>query len=118
MTPQEINEAVARKLGWVQMSTPDNWKHPDFGEFLDIPNYSQDISAAWEMMEKKEIAVLPTDKGWYATSNDSRLDEGECLELWIPTACGTRNECGCGRCVIADTAPMAICLAFLKLENK
>lgn len=96
MTPQEINEAVARKLGVGNMdSIVIN------GKLIRCPlDYCNSIAAAWEIVDHiKSLAV--------------RFD----VEL----------SCGQSRCQIdtldeisvigrADTAPMAICLAFLKLK--
>lgn len=122
MTDQEINEQVARKLGWNKLAKLDDstgylygWKFK--GELANPPDYCHSIEAAWEILEKKQIALVPTNTGWFATSRDAVLEEGECLEIWIPSGCATRDHCGCLRCAIADTAPMAICLAFLKLED-
>lgn len=60
MTDQEINEAVARKLGWT--CDPDQerhkppyrlWSHKDgrVVTALEIPNYCGSIEAAWEIVE-------------------------------------------------------------------
>ena len=101
MTPQKINEAVARKLGYKEAH----------GAFLEpypsqrlIPNYCTSIAAAWEIVEFVELPMTMGNncvvkcKEWYCywwdNANNSEAKEH------------------------ADTAPMAICLAFLKLEGK
>lgn len=115
MTPQEINEAVARKLGRIAGVRKRGFAQQ---QHYDYPDYCRDIAAAWEIMEKvKIISLVPTNRGWHASSSEGQATEDDCIELWYPTNCMTRNEDGCGCCAIADTAPMAICLAFLKLEN-
>lgn len=104
MTDQEINEAVARKLGWKEaghlgwMSDSTKYKKPD-----DVicrkpgpPDYCHDIKAAWEIMlyvdkNGPDFNVGTNQNAWYVESNKKILCE-------------------------AATAPMAICLAFLKLQ--
>lgn len=108
MTDQEINEAVTRKL------------HPEWcgqhAVFVSKP-YATNIAAAWEIVEKCPMALVPFSSGhWYATTMGMPERENECFEIWTQTNCATKDECSCGLCVVADTAPMAICLAFLKLD--
>lgn len=111
MTNQEVNEAVARKLGWVQCCNPKTMEH---GKIVDCfgwskggshfhepyPNYTGSIQAAWEIVESlntDSIQICKDGKGVYScaiTGNNSVIAE------------------------YADTAQMAICLAFLKLEDK
>lgn len=94
MTDQEINEAVtddklnelvALKLGW------------DINPQTFIPHYSTDIKAAWEIVEfmkcEFDLMKMPSPPTWWACfkKNFGEFD-GE-----------------------ADTAPRAICEAFLKL---
>lgn len=98
MSVREINEAVARKLGFVKISVRDDlpqlWASSKTAPPFYLPDYCTSIAAAWEIMEKvKTISLVPTDKGWHASS-------GNCIDRMT----------GC----LADTAPMAICLAFLK----
>lgn len=62
------------------------------------PAYSTDIAAAWQIVEKLKLAVGPSDSGlvgWWAARNTPSLPMS-------PLAA-------------ADTAPMAICLAALKV---
>ena len=97
MTDQEINEAVARKLGfgeWIdqQVSKGGNldWSPKD---------YSTDINAAWEIVETMVNGFcLWFVHGKYRVKVLDEMGTGEMLSE-------------------ADTAPMAICLAFLKLEE-
>jgi hypothetical protein len=101
MTDQEINEAVARKLGWKDDFDLTNkvkcWTKSEhkFETTYELPDYCHDIAAAWEIMEKLEVAVIAKlSKGWACNPNPPGFDF----------------------LVKADTAPMAICLAFLKLS--
>lgn len=91
MTNQEMNEAVARKLR-VRPRDVDFETWP--------PPYSTDISAAWEIVEKLKatelVALCFHDGHWHCEIN--------CCDGERPI-----DEEG-------DTAPMAICLAFLELK--
>lgn len=126
MTDKEldaINEKVAKRLGWKSIHTNlcMNSNPPYSCESCGcnkLPDYSRDIKAAFELGEKYYIAVIPLKTGYLASTKDLPAEEGECLELWYTSSCMTRGECNCGACEIADTASLAICLAFLKLEEK
>lgn len=113
MTDLELNEAVARKLkGWCsncKCTYPVESAHHNCpGEFgnchhadnCNLPAYRTSIEAAWEIVDKiKEtelFALCFHDGQWHCEINccdgERPIDEE------------------------ADTAPKAICLAFLKLE--
>lgn len=110
MTPAKINELVARKLGWkIGRFKKDGKEHyaikdPESQSLMldswsQLPPYSTDIGAAWEIVnwcEANDIAVIVDNAtGWRCNLCDDGDNAAE-----------------------ADTAPMAICLAFLKLEDK
>lgn len=107
MTDKKINEAVARKLGWTP--NPDHQRKNERA-WLDVnglnqhlPDYVGDIQAAWEVVEKL-------------------FQEGMCVQINIA---GNEKEVGCNigdkhqqkAFGYSESAPMAICLAFLKLEQ-
>lgn len=108
MNDQEINSLVARKLGWKDIkesqSSDSRFYGKKFGQrkegLLDrfdfIPEYATDIKAAWEMLEQ-HIG------DWNLIRQNGMFR----CELFVPSY----QQDG-----IADTAPMAICLAFLKLN--
>ena len=109
MTDQEINEAVARKLGWEDFDDPratrfewrrksDNPKRDQF--VVQLPDYCHDIKAAWEVVEK-----MASD-GYSITVGQNPC---RCLAWKTHEDFNAIQE--------ADTAPMAICKAFLKLPN-
>lgn len=90
MTDQEINEAVARKLG-----KPDK-ESLLYQKPLD---YCHSIAAAWEILTH---CYADLDLQYGLTQNPSTLN----------------IHCHIGYTeALADTAPMAICLAFLKLDQ-
>lgn len=95
MTDQEINEAVARKLGY-ELVKPNWWQFPKETGRGPVPDYCHSIEAAWEILLKVEYWSIRTMKG--------REDE-------VLVELGFGPLVGCW----ADTAPRAICLAFLKL---
>lgn len=68
---------------------------------LEVPSYSTDIAAAWEVVEK--INLLG-ERGWL------RKESGEEWEYY-------KYEYDFEPIITADTAPMAICLAALKLKG-
>ena len=101
VTNQEINKAVAVKLGYEEYSEhPNQWWQNKRDPHL-LPDYCTDIAAAWEVMEFMKTP-------------------GRSMELWGPMGdphwvCRVYQ----GRDMLAgegsETAPMAICLAFLKM---
>lgn len=110
LSPEEVNEAVALKLGWFNISryTPMAWsgkkqKERMVGSFhtvgadaslVDVPDFCGKIEAAFEMLDRLEWSLSKQPDGIYCWLNrDGRIVKE-----------------------IADTAPMAICLAYLKLE--
>lgn len=110
MFAQQINEAVARKLGYTSVSyyhnneltgiPPGLGPAPDDGQsnFKVLPDYCHSIEAAWEIVAALQHNCdfkLTTISGWTATFMD-----------YIKETKSTAS---------ADTAPMAICEAFLKL---
>lgn len=90
MSPEAINEAVARKLGWARPSYPHK-----IGE---TPNYCQSIEATWGIVETIKNEVLFT-LWWHDGEWECNIESGNTIiqEKSI-------------------TAPIAICKAFLKLR--
>lgn len=103
MTDRELNEAVAKKLGWGWYAREDieGWFKEGELYLKDLPDYVHSIEAAWEIVDKiKEtelFALCFHDLGWHCEINccdgERPIDEE------------------------ADTAPRAICEAFLKLKD-
>ena len=113
MTDKEINEAVAIKLGWQNLRDKTaisggiiKYGNPPqcLGFSERIPNYCTEIAAAWEIVE---FLIGRNGEGSIFYSRDRKnfmaaLSQGRNLSDAVETS---------------DTAPMAICLAFLKLEK-
>lgn len=99
MTDQELNEAAARGLGWIYED--GEWHKYANGicvDEQDLPDYCHSIAAAWEIMN------LPV--AWDLVKQADEIQ----ARLYFPG--------GNILMAAADTAPMAICLAFLKLNDK
>lgn len=105
MDDNELNALVARGLGWTNPKGPkcggprEGHDHGDFYACYEVgPDYCHDIKAAWEVVE------------YCQTKDDNFYLDWEDKPIWT---------CQLGIAEAkADTAPMSICLAFLKLEAK
>ena len=85
------------------------------GQSRPLRSYSQDISAAWEVVEKLGITLLPVDQGWFAIVGKKHgwASPAEFL-TFLKNADFTRSGAAVG-----ETAPMTICLAAMKaVENR
>lgn len=107
MTDTELNEAVARKLGLMQSSTvPEDWWERTINELkvFPLPDYCHSIQAAWEI-------VGYCDKmNWHF---DYHFGDHLTPHHWAQIF---RRPDGIMYSAMADTAPEAICRAFLKVE--
>lgn len=109
MDDNELNALVARGLGWTNPKGPkcggprEGHDHGDFYACYEVgPDYCHDIKAAWEVVE-------------LITKENERKQCGPIVRLEHDGKWHFRI----GHDIVqADTAPMAICLAFLKLEEK
>lgn len=116
MTDQEINEAVARKLGWncvCNCHPGPSYSCECFMYRCEISkpkDYCHSIAAAWEIPNIESLIRL-RDGRWSARFGDGASD-GSYYEV------GIYSDYDYGEMAIADTAPMAICLAFLKLDTQ
>jgi len=100
MTPSEINIEVAKRLGWTETITGTWLKHGIYAHDepgKDVPDYCTDIKAAWEIIEGLKC-------GWEMKTTRFGVD----FRIY--------DEAGVYPSETAATAPMAICLAFLKLK--
>lgn len=124
MTDSETNEAVARKLGWriktgtlvreytegagggsAVMPAMKGWLSPTSKRkdlvVSNVPDYCHSIAAAWEVVEhirKNQMMVSMN----LLSSCQLKITHGEISNVLAESW--------------ADTAPTAICLAFLKLS--
>lgn len=108
---KELNEQVARKLGWeyIPELSPVCWtrKNEDRtqGAYLrDVPDYVGDIRAAWEIVEKYICSV---SRIHHIPSN---------MESFYRYRCVIQCDITDFISAEADTASEAIVKAFLKLK--
>lgn len=116
-TDIDIDALVAeRVMGWTRSTRPGDypWKLPNGKQSIITPDYSTDIAAAWQVVEKlaeRGIALNigpywghpPKHEGWHVEL-DIALDTLPDLDT-IPIG---------DRYTVAPTAPLAICRAALK----
>jgi len=108
---QDINERVAKKLGADKQPGGPCWCKRNYCDHREnYRDYSTSIEAAWEIPGIESIVRLD-DGRWYvrfgegtALNNYYEIDIYEDHKFSMPEA-------------IAPTAPLAICLAFLKLPE-
>lgn len=105
MTDRDVNEAVARELGWKNPCLFQNdERHPVCECPFKIPDYCHSIEAAWELvttfLASRALGRFKLKKmtvtRWHATFDDSFIERAES---------------------VADTVPRAICEAFLALKG-
>lgn len=108
MTNQEINELVAKKLGYSKdfdfgWIIPERHKDGFVVGQTTLPDFCTSIEAAWEIVDwiKKQKPSAP----FRINFEIKEWGDGYLAEVF-----GEEAE-------VADTAPMAICLAFLKLSE-
>lgn len=111
MTPEEINEKVAVKLGWTYYSSNNTWgrpnAHPQENTSRLVPDFCRDIKAAWEVwakMSKRYFLTLETEAGEFGCTIVGVWENDGLNVGWVIED------------VYATTAPMAICEAYLKLK--
>lgn len=101
MTNEEINEAVAKKLGCPRIPC-----EKDDCKTQHYPDYCNDIAAAWKIVENIKYFGNVYDGYWVMYERDNGWD----------VAIVNRHDGKYFR-GSAVTAPMAICKAFLKVPN-
>lgn len=103
-----INERVAKALGDFEFVPASNgsdayWKRKSYPQFPFLPNFSGSIEAAWEIVD-------------YCVRRNLKFNLGHISRRsqWLVQISGTPSFYFAEQ---ADTAPMAICLSFLKLKE-
>lgn len=105
--PREIDRLIAeRMMGWTNLSlagtrfgtTPQGRVH------RIVPQYSTDISAAWEVVEQLRLLGYQGGIDW------ARPEPGYECAFWSSSISPYEKQSS-----RAETAPMAICLAALKV---
>lgn len=96
----ELDKMIAEKvLGWHRSKNILGWYEDQKIKLYRFNRFSTDIEAAWDLVEKFKLCVMPWDDGqWTAVRLTEILEDGD------------RNK--------APTAPHAICLAALFYANE
>lgn len=109
MTPQEINEQIAKRLGYPLIKvTPIDSSGKDEESFhIQTPNFCGEIVAAWEIID---------------FIGDEYCSVSKCLEQFEghrwQAQVGSLSLISSKLTAYADTPSMAIARAFLKMEEK
>jgi hypothetical protein len=84
------------------------------GQSRPLRAFSSEIAAAWEIVEKLGITLLPVDQGWFALVGQKRgwTSPAEFI-TYLQTADFTNSGAAVG-----DDAPMTICLAAMKAVER
>lgn len=122
---RELDALIAEKvMGWER---GENWLIPPVGTPMRdnnwaaewdekgrphwLPRYSQDIEAAWQVVEKLrkdwEYLFINAGNGWGVECRTEHVDISPSNDITYQWTESTGNIHG-------DTAPLAICLAALK----
>lgn len=106
---RELDALVAEKVMGDYISDregePGSWRGPDF---TPLPQYSTDISAAWEVVEK---IINHSDYVCWELSSEWKGDGAKSDYPFYARFCLGNGDKTAG----ADTAPHAICIAALKV---
>jgi hypothetical protein len=134
MTPEQlrkIDELIADILGWKYCKSTFEQYQPSYwakdGKEVWPPAFhpSTDMRAAWLMAENLKLVVWPTAKGRWLCFHDEFNEQG-CEEYYFVsdflgqfTSCGDFLYCQhlCRPYVIANTAPLAICITALLIQG-
>ena len=97
-----------------------NDKHGQTREMLEpkqsrpLRSYSQDIGAAWEVVEKMGISILPVEQGWFALVGNTKGWESPADFIgYLQTA-----DFATSGAAVGDSAPLTICLAAMKAVER
>src|SRR5258708_7059883 len=100
MTDQEINEAVARKLGYCTTKYRKNGcLRPYY--IQHEKDYCHSIEAAWEIMEEHDIALFKTKQGHWCSYTNFGLSEEDTEEWYFRAESRDWHDGGIS---VADTA--------------
>ena len=113
-TSETPDEAVARKLGAFLPITVEKIEKGVLSTppiQIAYPAFSTDIASAWEIVESLEDNIV-VERWERKVRGDMELSEQKRWRVAIRTGPHESLE------AFADTAPEAICRAFLKLESE
>lgn len=119
MNNRQIDALVAEKvMGWRYVYDYDTIYtiDPDTDKPEIVPKYSTDIVAAWQVVEKLPYDPRPKGERYYECEGFTlmKLHDGRWFAGWYEIIPYEGSHDMSEYSVVADTAPMAICLAALK----
>lgn len=112
----ELDALIAEKVMGYERWEEDLWVATSDGFADELPHFSTDIAAAWEVVEKMRVqgvhlGVAPWGKDeWEAFEKMDHLNEAR---QWV----SSRGD-DCVHVFGVDTAPLAICRAALAAVEK
>ncbi len=84
------------------------------GQTRPIRSYSQDIAAAWEIVEKLGVSIVPVEQGWFALIGQTKAWESPAdFMSYLQTA-----DLAHSGAAVGESAPMTICLAAMKAVER
>ena len=108
---RELDRQVAEALGWFDIEVIDefvmgfNPNEPGQNDWGQIPHYSTSIADAWTLVD------IMVKAGWYPQIAYCADKKWECMIMDL------EEDVENSVYRHADTAPLAICLAFLKWKE-
>lgn len=97
------HEIYHEKTGSVREQLPSGQSRP-------LRAYSEDIGAAWEIVEKLGITLLPVENGWFALVGEKQgWSSPADFIRYLQKADFVHSGAALG-----DKAPMTICMAAMK----
>ncbi|HET9240956.1 MAG TPA: hypothetical protein VFO10_27065 [Oligoflexus sp.] len=83
------------------------------GQTRPLRSYSEDIAAAWEIVEKLGITLLPVENGWFALVGDKQgWSSPADFIRYLQKADFVHSGAALG-----EKAPMTICIAAMKAHE-
>lgn len=92
-----------RVMGIVSNVGVVGWMLDSRGYTVRVPEYSTDIAAAWQVVEKLDFTIVKVDEGWMVGKLDINAFTNDSGVVY-----GCIYDPG-----LAETAPLAICRAAL-----
>jgi hypothetical protein len=97
------HQVYHEKTGSIREQLPSGQSRP-------LRAYSEDIAAAWEIVEKLGITLLPVENGWFALVGDKQGWSSPADFIRYLQKADFVNS----GAAIGEKAPMTICMAAMK----
>jgi hypothetical protein len=100
------HQVYHEKTGAIREQLPSGQSRP-------LRAYSEDIAAAWEIVEKLGITLLPVENGWFALVGDKQGWSSPADFIRYLQKADFVNS----GAAIGEKAPMTICMAAMKAHE-